>query len=118
MRQSNIYVVKQYEVEEMPAGCTESGKTEYSSAVGLGISNSIKEALAQANKMLRETQNGGCGIMGNTVILKGGVDITHKFYKVYNPYSKWSSSDQRTFESFLQRYNDSKELERLIAEEI
>ena len=117
MRNSNIYVVKQTEVEHMPAGCTKSGKEEYSSAVGFGMGTSIKQALADCRKMLGKTQNGGTPILGNKVILKGGVDITDKVYSAYNPYDKWSESDQHTFELYLQRHRDEVELERLIAEE-
>lgn len=117
MRNSNIYVVKQIEVECMPAMCTKSGKEEYSSAVGFGIGTSIKQALEDCRKMLNATQNGGTPILGNKVILKGGVDITDKVYHVYNPYDKWSKGDQDMFESFRKKYEDELELERLIEEE-
>jgi len=117
MRNSNIYVVKQTEVECMPGFCTKSGKDEYSSAVGFGMGTSIKQALADCKKMLSATQNGGTPILGNMIVTKGGVDITAKLFPVYNPYDKWTASDQNMFETFLQRHRDEVELERLIAEE-
>ena len=106
MRQSNIYVVKQWEAECMPAMCNKSGKDEYSSAVGFGIGTSIKKALADCKKMLSATQNGGTPIAGNKVILKGGVDITKEVYSSFNPYEKWTKADQRTFESFKKRVEE------------
>lgn len=117
MRNSNLYTVKQIEVECMPGFCTKSGKDEYSSAVGFGMSTSIQTALADCRKMLGATQNGGTSILGNKVILKGGVDITAKVYNTYNPYDKWSKHDQEAFKSNLQSHKDNLELEALIVEE-
>lgn len=107
MRQSNIYTVKRYEVEHLPGFCTKSGKEEYSSAIGFGMSTSIKKALKQAREMYNQTSNGGTPILGGFAIFKGG-----KLFK-----GSWEAIDQSTFESFKKRLDEEQELEELIAEE-
>ena len=90
-KQSNLYTVKRYEVECLPVG---GGKSEYSNAVGFGVSTSLKEAKRLAQLMYWQTCNGGTPVIGETVILKGNKVIV----------GQWSKNDQKTFREFYEKH--------------
>ena len=110
MRQSNVFTVKQYEVEHMPVMYA-GGKESYSRRVGFGRSNSPKKAWEMANKMFDKTSNGGTPIIGSYVMMKNGVVIKE------SRFDKWTSRDESEFQSFLALHREELELERLIEEE-
>ena len=110
MRQSNLFTVKQYEVEHLPVMYA-GGKESYSRRVGFGQSTSPKKAWEMANKMFNKTSNGGCPIIGSYVMMKNGKVIKE------SRFDKWTKRDESEFQSFLQSYREELELKRLIAEE-
>ncbi len=110
MRQSNLFTVKQYEVEHLPVMYA-GGRESYSRRVGFGQSTSPKKAWGIANKMFNETSNGGTSILGSYVMMKNGKVIKE------SRFDKWTERDESEFKSFLHQYREYLELKRLIKEE-
>jgi hypothetical protein len=79
MHHSNLFTVKQYEVE-----APYSPGDNYNHRIGLGVSTSPKLAWELSNKMYNYTSNGGTSLLGSWSMFKGGVKIAEHNYYVWD----------------------------------